>query len=151
MPSQIECATSTDIPKLGEDGSAPASTMALKTLGKRSREGPPPDEGSKSARNFGEAHVFGSLGSKDDILSKEEAGINRGYSLQTYPTSSNTAFPLCPGNSVAQGEWGMPSFSDPTATANFDTQFRTTIGEQQLGQAPEKFQPDQCFMLSPDL
>jgi hypothetical protein len=64
-----------------------------------------------------------------DIFAEEEAGIYRSHSFQTSRMPGNTTFPSRPGSSFPQGEWEIPYFNYPTATANFDTHFSTTPGE----------------------
>lgn len=86
-----------------------------------------------------------------DVLAVEEAGIDHGHSSQAYSTSSNTTSSPHPKNSFPQSESGMAPFSDPSITANFGTQFPTTLEEQPPAHAFEESKPDQFFMLDADL
>lgn len=132
-----ERTTSADTPKLGDDGSAPMSTTALKALEKRPREGSTSDERNRVAQSFREPQVSVSVGSNSDIWANE-GGIYCGDSHQTYPTSTNTNFPLSYGNSVLQEDWRMPFLNNPTITANFDTNVRGL----------EEFEPNKDVILT---
>jgi hypothetical protein len=68
-----------------------------------------------------------------DILAEEKVDIDPNQSFPTYQPPA---------------EWDAPS---PTMTANFGTQYPTTLWEQQAAQEFEGFQPDQHFMLQPSL
>jgi hypothetical protein len=130
--------------------------MALETLRKRSREGST-SNGNRSATSLEGADVSRSVGSDDglalldaDLLRCHESRAtsfvrqNSSNSFQTYPASSNAAFPSHTGNYFPWGEWGMPYFNHPIVTADVGAQFLVPLVEEQpAAQAFGKVRPYQ--------
>jgi len=156
-------------------------TVALKTLGKQSREGSASDEGSRDDPSLGEIPVSGPVGSSDDLDLLEDLlrsrksrvtgfvgknsevqwlqGIDLSGMLAEEEASIDRghSFQSHPtSNNMAFSSHLEKSFPQrelgmPSFNLNFGSQFSINLGEQQPAPAFEEFRPDQAVMLDPSV